>query len=115
MKKLFLLLVAVLSIGLCASAQTRTVKGTVLDAANDEPLVGVSVTAGSNAMGVTTDVDGDFTIVVPESAKHLTVSYVGYETQTVAISGSKIVVRLKSSVSSLDEVIAVRLRYSQAL
>lgn len=107
MKKLFLLLVAVLSIGLCASAQTRTVKGTVLDAANDEPLVGVSVTAGSNAMGVTTDVDGDFTIVVPESAKHLTVSYVGYETQTVAISGSKIVVRLKSSVSSLDEVIAV--------
>lgn len=107
MKKLFLLLVAVLSIGLCASAQTRTVKGTVLDAANDEPLVGVSVTAGNNAMGVTTDVDGDFTIVVPESAKHLTVSYVGYETQTVAITGAKLVIKLKSSALGLDEVIAV--------
>jgi len=48
MKKLFLLLVAVLTLSLCASAQTRTVKGTVVDAANDEPLIGVSVTAGTN-------------------------------------------------------------------
>lgn len=107
MKKLFLLLVAVLSIGLCASAQTRTVKGTVLDAENDEPLIGVSVTAGNDAMGVTTDIDGDFTIVVPESAKHLTISYIGYETQTVKISDSKLVIKLKSSTLGLDEVIAV--------
>ncbi len=48
MKKLFLLLVAVLSIGLCASAQTRTVTGTVLDANTDEPLIGASVTAGTS-------------------------------------------------------------------
>lgn len=107
MKKLFLLLVAVLSIGLCASAQTRTVKGTVLDAENDEPLIGVSVTAGNDAMGVTTDIDGDFTIVVPGSAKHLTISYIGYQTQTVKISDSKLVIKLQSSTMGLDEVIAV--------
>lgn len=41
MKKLFLLLLAVMTLSLCASAQTRTVRGTVLDAENNEPLIGV--------------------------------------------------------------------------
>lgn len=107
MKKLFLLLVAVLSIGLCASAQTRTVKGTVVDAANDEPLIGASVTAGNNAMGVTTDADGDFTIVVPANASHLTVSYVGFKTQSVAIGQGKLMIRMEPVANALDEVIAV--------
>ena len=51
MKKLFLLLVALPAIGLCASAQTRTVKGTVVDAATAEPLIGASVTAAGSTMG----------------------------------------------------------------
>lgn len=108
MKKLFLLLVAVLSIGLCASAQTRTVKGTVVDATNDEPLIGASVTAaGNNTMGVTTDADGDFTIVVPANATRLTVSYVGYKTQTVTIGQGKMLIKLESSATQLQEVMAV--------
>ena len=43
MKKLFLLLVTVLAMSLYASAQTRTVSGTVLDADTDEPILGASV------------------------------------------------------------------------
>ena len=70
MKKLFLLLVTVLTISLCASAQMRTVKGIVLDADNDEPLIGVSVTAGPGT-GAATDVDGKFSIQVPASASTL--------------------------------------------
>ena len=77
MKKLFLLLVAVLTMTLCASAQTRTVTGTVLDATNDEPLIGASVTAGNANLGVATDFDGAFSITVPTSVKTLNVSYVG--------------------------------------
>ncbi|MCM1032504.1 MAG: TonB-dependent receptor [Odoribacter sp.] len=107
MKKLFLLLVAVLSISLCASAQTQTIKGTVLDASNDEPLIGASVTATGETLGVTTDADGDFTIVIPASAKQLTVSYIGYTTQNVAITGSKLIIRLQSTSVGLDEVMAV--------
>lgn len=106
MKKLFLLLVAVLTLSLCASAQTRTVKGTVLDAENDEPLIGVSVTAGGQ-YGVSTDVDGNFTLQVPATATQLTVSYVGYKSQTVKIGEGKIVVRLHPDNEVLDEVIAV--------
>ena len=43
MKKLFLLLLAVLAMAVGASAQTRTVTGTVVDAVNDEPIIGASV------------------------------------------------------------------------
>lgn len=106
MKKLFLLLVAVLTLSLCASAQTRTVKGTVLDAENDEPLIGVSVTAGGN-YGVSTDADGNFVLQVPATASKLTVSYVGYQTQQVNISDKPMVIRLMPDNAILDEVMVV--------
>lgn len=106
MKKLFLLLVAVLTLSLYASAQTRTVKGTVLDAENDEPLIGVSVTAGGN-YGVSTDIDGNFALQVPASASQLTVSYVGYQTQKVEISDKPMVIRLVADNALLDPVIVV--------
>lgn len=107
MKKLFLLLVAVLSIGLCASAQTRTVTGTVLDASNDEPLIGASVTAGTSAQGVATDYDGNFSLVVPANVNTLTVSYVGFEPQTVAITSGPMTIRMQPATHVLDDVIAV--------
>ena len=107
MKKLFLLLVAVLSIGLCASAQTRTVTGIVLDANTDEPLIGASVTAGTSNQGVATDIDGAFSIPVPANVTKLTVSYVGYESQTVNIGSGHVVVKLQPQSNTLDEVFAV--------
>jgi TonB-linked SusC/RagA family outer membrane protein len=106
MKKLFLLLVAVLTISVCAIAQNRTVRGTVLDATTEEPLIGVSVTGGAGS-GASTDIEGNFIITVPKDAKSLTVSYVGYETQVVAITSSNIVVKLQESTTTLNEVIAV--------
>lgn len=107
MKKLFLLFLTVISITLCASAQTRTVTGTVHDAQSSEPLVGVSVTAGQG-YGAVTDIDGNFSIAVPASAKALTFSYVGFQTQDANIpSNGKMSVYLQPSAEMLDEVIAV--------
>ena len=106
MKKLFLLLLAVFAMAVCASAQTRTVTGTVVDADNDEPLTGASVSAG-HGVGVVTDVDGNFTIQVAANTTHLTISYVGYTQQTVAIGKGKLEVKLHPSTSQLDEVIVV--------
>ncbi len=106
MKKLFLLLLAVLSVSLCASAQMRTVTGTVLDAENDEPIIGASVTVGGG-YGAATDVDGNFTLKVPAATTHLKVSYVGYKAQDVKIGNGPVVVRLYSDSELLDEVIAV--------
>lgn len=108
MKKLFLFLMMVLSVSVFASAQTRTVTGTVVDAATDEPLVGVSVIPGtSGSQGVITDIDGNFTIRVAESVKQLTISYIGYSAQTVAITGRKMEIRLQPVANTLDEVIAI--------
>ncbi|MDE6300360.1 MAG: TonB-dependent receptor [Muribaculaceae bacterium] len=107
MKKLFLLLVAVLTMTLCASAQTRTVTGTVIDANTEEPLIGASVTAGNSNQGVATDYDGAFSITVPTNVTTLTVSYVGYEPQHVKIVGGPLVIKLRPSANALDEVIAV--------
>ena len=84
MKKLFLLLMAVITLSLSASAQTRTVTGTVYEAGTDEPLIGATVKAGTG-YAVTTDADGQFVIKLPESIKNVEVSYVGYKTQTVPV------------------------------
>lgn len=105
MKKLFLFLLTVITISLCASAQTRTVKGTVLDAGTDEPLPGVSVKAGGN-VGVATDLDGKFTITVPQAVTKLTFSFIGYKDQTLPIANN-MEVKLVPAAEQLDEVIAV--------
>ncbi len=105
MKKLFLLLLAV-TIGLCASAQMRTVHGTVVDANTQEELIGVSVKAGPQ-YGVATDASGQFTLRIPESVKTLTVSYVGYQTVDVPVENGDMRINLVPDNALLDPVIVV--------
>ena len=58
MKKLFLLLAAIMTISLCGFAQNRTVKGVVVDAETDEPLIGATVMPMGGGTGTATDIDG---------------------------------------------------------
>lgn len=104
MKKLFLLLVAVISIGICATAQNRTVKGTVVDATTDEPLIGVAVVPAGTSRGTLTDIDGNFSITIGNNVKELTFSYVGYDTQTLKVQ-DKMDVALNPASESLNEVV----------
>jgi|GEM_PF-5841362 len=105
MKKLFLLLVAVISFGLCAVAQNRTVKGQVLSA-DGEPLVGASVLGVGTQSGVATDIDGNFSLLIPASVKTLQVAYVGMETLQVPVSNEFMRIVLQHN-NMLDEVITV--------
>ena len=90
-------------VALSAWAQTK-VTGTVTDQAG-EPLIGVSVITGKN--GVTTDIDGAYTIIVPADAS-LTFSYVGYTSQTVKVDGrTTIDIVMKENSQALDEVVVV--------
>lgn len=104
MKKLFLLLVAVVSFAMSLSAQTMTVKGTVLSAEDDEPLPAATVQPLGGGTGVSTNIDGEFTLLIPTSVKQLRVSYVGFETQVVNVA-PELTVKLKSSTNRLDEVV----------
>lgn len=107
MKKLFLLLLTIASFALCASAQTRTVQGTVVYAGDNEPLAGATVLPVGGGNGISTDLDGKFTLKVPASCKQLIVSYVGMTTQKADITGEEMLIRLNNSENNLDEVMVV--------
>lgn len=88
-------------------AQNKTLSGTVRDAI--DVVIGASVTVkGDKSIGTITDMDGNFKLSVPASAKELVISFIGYEDQTVAI-GSKthFTVTLKESSVMLEEVVAI--------
>ena len=103
MKKVFLLLFAMCFMALSAYAD-RTVSGQVLDAANDEPLIGATVQGVGVSQGAATDVDGRFILNLPDNVKYVNVSYVGYESQQVAITNN-MVIRLKANDLMLSDVV----------
>ncbi len=106
MRKLFFILMAVLASTLGVMAQNRTYHGTVVDAANDEPLIGATVTPIGGGQGVATDIDGKFVLNVPANVKQIRVSYVGYTTGVVTLKDNMIV-PLTSTAQNLDDVVVV--------
>ena len=88
------------------SAQTQTFRGTVVDAANHEPLVGATIMPIGGGQGVATDVDGNFVLTVPAKVKQARVSYVGYIEQVVTLKNG-MHVALSESATNLDEVMVV--------
>ena len=106
MRKLFLILMTLLACTWTVQAQTRTYHGTVLDASNNEPLVGATIMPIGGGQGVAADVDGQFTLTVPANVKKATVSYVGYVSEEVDLSDG-MTVYLKSGSTHLDEMIVV--------
>lgn len=90
------------------SAQNRTVKGVVVSAADNEPLIGVAVVVEGTATGTTTGVSGDFSLSLPAGKEALTFSFLGYKTQTVDATGrTELQVALAEDNTSLDEVVVV--------
>lgn len=87
-------------------AQTRTISGTVVDAGNNEPLIGATVMPIGGGQGTATDIDGKFTLNVPSNIRQAKVTYVGYKEQTVALTNG-MVVRLASSSTNLDDVVVI--------
>ena len=90
------------------SAQNRSISGKVFDT-NEEPLIGVTVTIENTTIGAITDIDGSFTLQVPEGKVVLNVSYVGFVPQkvTVASGQSNVTVRLSEDAVLLNEVVVV--------
>lgn len=108
MKKIFLLGGMLLCCLLSAQAQSRKVKGKVLDAETQKPLPSASVSVVGNATTVKTDSSGLFTIDLTDPAI-LIVSYVGYQSQTLNLTPQQnnLVIALKESASGMDEVVVI--------
>ncbi|WP_295728750.1 SusC/RagA family TonB-linked outer membrane protein [uncultured Muribaculum sp.] len=106
MKRIVFFLTAFFALCLTAVAANRTVKGIVVSAEDGEPLVGATVMGAGTTDGTATDIDGQFSLSLPESVKHIKVSYVGMQTKEAAITPGEMRIELNSA-NMLDEVIAV--------
>ncbi|WP_323826325.1 SusC/RagA family TonB-linked outer membrane protein [Algoriphagus sp. C2-6-M1] len=83
-----------------------TVSGKVIDDTG-EPLPGATVTVSGTTTGIVTDIEGKYTLNVPEGST-LVFSYVGYETKRVPVGNqTQIDVTLNPDISSLEEVVVV--------
>ena len=102
---LMLALQAMLGIG-AGVLNAQTVKGTVISGSDNEPLIGASVMVEGTKNGAVTDLDGNFTISA-KNGQTLEVSYLGFITQKVKVTGSVINVTLLEDKQSLDEVVVV--------
>lgn len=105
MKKTILTLLATALAAMAVYAQEIIVQGTVISASDNEPLIGASVIDQATKLGVSTNIDGNFTMKVAQDTK-LTVSYVGYVPKTVTAAPELRIV-LEENSALLDEVVVV--------
>ena len=99
---LFVALFSVLAV--TASAQSKTVTGSVVDNTG-EPVIGASVVVKGTTNGTITDFDGNFSISGVPNDGTIQISFVGYKTQDISVAGkSSVKVVLAEDTEMLDEV-----------
>lgn len=85
-----------------------TVNGTVLSSSDGQPIPGATVLVKNSTKGTVTDIDGNFSIEVPDEGAVLVISFVGYISLEITVNNqSAIEVRLEEDYQGLDEVIVV--------
>ncbi len=89
-----------------AAQEARTLEGTILDA-EGEALIGATVLVKGSSLGTVTDIDGNYTLTVPEAATTLVFSFVGYATVELPIGDADRVDAILDAGSLLDEVVLV--------
>ena len=83
------------------------VTGVVKDV-NGEPIIGATVTVKGVSGGTLTDIDGKFSIDVPNENSVVVVSFIGFNSQEIKVGGRRsLIVTLAEDVQSLDEVVVV--------
>ncbi|MCG8578772.1 MAG: carboxypeptidase-like regulatory domain-containing protein, partial [Bacteroidales bacterium] len=115
MRRLALIASLILFVGLNAMfAQTTTITGNVTDSESGDPMPGVSVVVRGTTIGTVTNVDGNYSLSVPDDATNLLFSFVGMKTQDVLIEGrTTINVVLESEAIGVDEVVVTALGISR--
>ena len=84
----------------------RRITGVVKDAIG-EPIIGANIVVKGTTNGIITDINGNFSLMVSENAI-LQISYIGYQTQKIAVGGkTKIDVKLAEDSQLLQEVVVV--------
>jgi TonB-linked SusC/RagA family outer membrane protein len=106
--KTFAVSLILIAVSLSASAQKRTVTGTVLDE-QQAPIIGAAVMLQGTSTGAVTDLDGTFSLQVPKGDVVLNVTCIGYETADITVQAIQDVVKivLKEDAMMIDETVVV--------
>ncbi|WP_296384420.1 TonB-dependent receptor [Winogradskyella sp.] len=109
MKKItkFLFVTVLTLFSMVAFAQS-TIKGKIIDAEMNSPLPGANIVVKGTANGVTTDFDGNFTLIAQSTSGEIEISYVGFESKTIKFNGDVDLGNILLNLdSTLDEVVVV--------
>lgn len=90
------------------------VSGNVTSAVDGTPLIGVTVRVRGTSLGTTTDVNGAFSITIPGESAVLIFSYIGYDSQEIAVNQntSDLSISMTENVQSLSDIIVVGSRFN---
>ena len=87
---------------------SNVVSGKIVSADDGDPVIGATVKVKGTHLGTVSDVDGHYSIVLPQNSHQLTFSYIGYLSQTHTVApGSTLNIRLKEDQAALQEVAVV--------
>lgn len=86
----------------------KTISGQVRTFENNNPLPGANVKVKNTSIGTITDVEGMFTLEIPEDAKTLVISYIGYVSQEMTVNNqSSFDITLVQDITQLQELVVV--------
>ena len=86
--------------------QQAACKGTIMDT-NGDPIIGASIVVNGQKKATISDMEGNFTLPDVATGTTLTISYVGYKTQTVVWNGKDLSITLHEDAESLEDVVVV--------
>lgn len=110
MKKMVCIFAILFFAGMMGVQAQRVVSGKVTSSDDGSPLPGVSVVVKGTTLGTVTNMDGNYSLQVPQNAQALMYSFVGYRTHEAAIeTRSQINVVLELDVIGVDEVVVTAL------
>ncbi len=100
--------------GVQQDIQKRSVKGIVTDAFG-EPLIGVSILVKGTTNGTITNIDGEYSIDIEKADAVLSYSYIGYETQNIAVKNQSVInITLSDDTQAIEEVVVTALGIKRA-
>jgi TonB-linked SusC/RagA family outer membrane protein len=107
MKKFLSLTFILMAFAIGAMAQSQ-ITGSVIDAGNNEALIGATIVEKGTTNGTISDIDGNFTLATQNESGIIVISFIGYLTQEIEFSeNANLTVSLKADVTGLEEVVVV--------
>jgi TonB-linked SusC/RagA family outer membrane protein len=89
-------------------AQEVNVRGTVTDAKTGEPLPGVNIVVEGTTLGTISDINGSYSVTVPDTEAALLFSFIGYSTAKIIVGNQNVIdVQLIQDIKTLEEIVVI--------